>query len=142
MFLYFAFSRAAKPSRRWSVVLMPGLTLIAPTSPELPIALASASAAARPPAGLSVEIFVTAIGFVMNVSTVITGIPALIARWIGAINAVLSVGAIRIASGFLAIAAFRYGICVGGEKAAGDPVNTTFAFSFFAAACAPFFMVR
>ena len=99
MFGYLAFSWAAKPCARWSVVLIPGLTLIAPTSPELPIAFASASAAALPPATLSVETFVTAIGFAMNVSTVITGIPALIARWIGAINAVLSVGAIRIASG-------------------------------------------
>ena len=65
--------------------------------------------------------FVTAIGFVMNVSTVITGMPASTARWIGAISALLSVGAIRIASGFLAIAAFRNGICVGGENASGEP---------------------
>src|SRR5439155_12751598 len=98
--LGYFFSRATKPSRRWSVVLIPGLTLIAATSPEPPIAFTSASAAAFPPARLSVETFVNAIGFVMNVSTVATGIPALIARWIGAMSAVLSVGAIRIASGF------------------------------------------
>src|SRR5436309_15624197 len=103
---------------------MPGLTLIAATSPEPPIALTSASAAARPPARLSVETFVNAIFFVMNVSTVATGIPALIARWIGAISAVLSVGAIRIALGLRAIAPFRNGICVFGENAAGEPVNT------------------
>src|ERR671924_452491 len=142
MFGYF-FSSAAKPSRRWSVVLIPGLTLIAATSPDLPIAAASASAAALPPAGLSVETFVNAIGLEMNVSTVATGMPAEIARWIGAISAVLSVGAIRIASGFLAIAALRYGICVGGENACGDPVNWTVTLpSFFAAACAPFSIVR
>src|SRR5919197_4949241 len=136
-FGYF-FSCVAKPSRRWSVVLMPGLTLIAATSPEPPMAFTRASAAARPPAGLSVETFVNAIFFVMNVSTVATGIPALIARWIGAINAVLSVGAIKIASGFRAIAPFRNGIWVFGENAAGEPVNTTFTLpSFFAAACAP-----
>src|SRR5216110_3207868 len=142
MFGYF-FNSAAKPSRRWSVVLIPGLTLIAATSPDLPIAFASASAAALPPAGLSVETFVNAIFFVMKVSTVATGIPALIARWIGAISADLSVGAIRIASGLRAIAPFRNGICVFGENAAGEPVNTTFTLpSFFAAACAPFFIVR
>ena len=64
-----------------------------------------------------------AIGLLMNVSTVITGIPASIARWIGAISAVLSVGAMRIASGFRAIAPFRNGICVGGENCSGEPVN-------------------
>src|SRR5436189_5024532 len=141
MFGYF-FNSAAKPSRRWSVVLIPGLTLIAATSPDWPIAFASAAAAALPPAGLLVETFVNAIGFVMKVSTVATGMPALIARWIGAISAVLSVGAIRIASGLRAIAPFRYGIWVLGENAAGDPVNTTFTPSFFAAACAPLFIVR
>src|ERR671924_1906004 len=124
MFGYF-FSSAAKPSRRWSVVLIPGLTLIAATSPDLPIAAASASAAALPPAGLSVETFVNAIGLEMNVSTVATGIPALIARWIGAISAVLSVGAIRIASGFRAIAPFRNGICVLGANDCVEPVKTT-----------------
>src|SRR5207237_6549850 len=77
------FSSAANPWLRWSVVLMPGLTLIAATSPEPPIALTSASAAALPPARLSVETFVNAIGLLMNVSTVSTGMPALIARWIG-----------------------------------------------------------
>ena len=124
-------------------MLIPGLTLTPATSPEPPIALTSASAAARPPARLSVEMFVNAIGFVMNVSTVITGMPASTARWIGAISALLSVGAIRIASGFLAIAPFRNGICVGGENAAGDPVNCTLTLpSFFAAACAPLFIVR
>jgi hypothetical protein len=70
----------------------------------------------------------------MNVSTVTTGMPALIARWIGAIRAVLSVGAIRIASGFLAIAPFRNGICVGGENAAAEPVKTTLTPSFFPSA--------
>src|ERR671936_439899 len=136
------FNSAAKPSRRWSVVLIPGLTLIAATSPDPPIALTSARAAALPPAGLSVEIFVNAIGFVMNVSTVATGMRALIARWIGPIRAVLSVGAIRIASGWRAIAPFRYGICVGGLNAAGDPVKTTFTPSFLPVACAPLFLVR
>src|SRR5439155_14003892 len=96
---YFTFgyflSSVAKPSRRWSVVLMPGLTLMAATSPERPMAFTRASAAALPPAGLSVETFVNAIGFVMNVSTVATGMPALIARWMGPMSAVLSVGAIR-----------------------------------------------
>src|SRR5262249_34293919 len=125
MFGYF-FSCAAKPSRLWSVVLMPGLTLIAATSPDFPIAFASATAAALPPAGLFVETLVKAIGFVMKVATVATGMPALIARWMGAISAVLSVGAIRIASGLRAIAPFKKGICVFGEKAAGEPVNTTF----------------
>src|SRR6266536_2934902 len=135
---YFTFgyflSSDAKPSRRWSVVLMPGLTLMAATSPEPPIAFTRASAAARPPAGLSVETFVKAIGFVMNVSTVATGIPALIARWIGPMSAVLSVGAIRIASGCLAMAPFRNGICVGGVKAAGEPVKITFTLPSFLAA--------
>ena len=83
----------------WSVAPMPGLTLIAATSPEPPIALTSASAAALPPPRLSVETFVNASGFEMKVSTVATGIPALTARWMGEISAVLSVGAIRIASG-------------------------------------------
>ena len=125
------------------MVLIPGLTLIAATSPEPPIALTSALAAALPPARLSVETFVNAIGFVMNVSTVATGMPALIARWIGEINAVLSVGAIRIASGCFAIAPLRYGICVFGAKDAGEPVNETFTLpSCFAAACAPLFIVR
>ena len=124
-------------------MLIPGLTLIAATSPEPPIALTSASAAALPPARLSVETFVNAIGLLMNVSTVATGMPALIARWIGEIRAVLSVGAMRIASGWRAIAPFRNGICVGGENAAGEPVKTTFTFpSVFAAACAPLFIVR
>src|SRR5438034_2632383 len=142
MFGYF-FNSAAKPSRRWSVVLMPGLTLIAATSPYLPIACASAAAAALPTAGLSVETFVNAIGLLMNVSTVATGIPALIARWIGAMSAVLSVGAIRIASGLRAIAPFRNGICVFGENCAGEPVKMTLTLpSFLASACAPFFIVR
>src|SRR5262245_58093351 len=141
MFGYF-FSSAAKPDDLWSVVLMPGATLIDATSPFLPIARARASAAARPPARLSVDTLLNAIGFVMNVSTVSTAMPALIARWIGAIKAVLSVGAMRIASGLLAIAAFRYGICVAGENAAGEPVNLTFTPSFFAAAWAPLFIVR
>src|SRR5207244_12584048 len=92
MFGYFAFSCAAKPCARWSVVLIPGLTLIAPTSPEPPIAFASASAAALPPPTLSLATFVTAIGLLMHVSTVITAIPALIARCIGALSAALAVG--------------------------------------------------
>src|SRR5215831_8685751 len=121
---------------------MPGLTLMAATSPEPPMALTRASAAARPPAGLSVETFVNAIGLLMKVSTVATGMPALIARWIGAMSAVLSVGAMRIASGLRAIAALRYGICVGGLNAAGEPVKISFTPSVLAAACAPFFMVR
>ena len=89
------------------------------------------------------ETFVNAIFLVMNVSTVATGIPALMARWIGAIRAVLSVGAIRIASGFRAIAPFRNGIWVFGENAAGEPVKTTFTLpSFLAAAFAPLLIVR
>ena len=59
---------------------MPGLTLIPATSPEPPIALTSASAAARPPARLSVETFAIASGLLMNVSTVNTGMPADTAR--------------------------------------------------------------
>ena len=47
---------------------------------------------------------------------------SVVSAWvIGAISAVLSVGAIRIASGCLAIAPFRNGICVFGENAAVDP---------------------
>src|SRR5919204_2176309 len=113
---------------------MPGVTLIPATVPFFPMEFASASAAALPPAGLSVETFVNAIGAVMNVSTVATGIPAAIARLIGAMSAVLSVGAIRIASGCRAIAAFRYGICVGGLNAFGEPVKISLTPSFAAAA--------
>src|SRR6266508_2264572 len=132
--LGYFFSSFSKPCWRWSVVLMPGLTLIPATSPEPPIALTSASAAARPPARLSVETLLNASGFVMKVSTVITGMPAAIVRLMGVISAFLSVGAIRIASGFLAMAAFKNGICVGRENASDDPVNCTFTFpSFFAA---------
>src|SRR5690242_12425074 len=138
---YFLIS-CSKPSLRWSVVLMPGVTLMPATVPFLPIAFASASAAARPPAGLSVETFVNATGALMNVSTVATGIPALIALLIGAISAVLSVGAIRIASGCRAIAAFRYGICVGGLNAFGEPVKISLTASFAASACAAFLIVR
>jgi ribose transport system substrate-binding protein len=62
---------------------------------------------------------------------------------VAAISAVLSVGAMRIASGLRAIAPFRKGICVFGEKAAGEPVKMTFTLpSVFASACAPFFIVR
>ena len=67
MFGYFL-SSASKPCLRWSVVEMPGWTLIAATLPDLPIAVASASAAAFPPAMLSDEMFVNAIGLVASVS--------------------------------------------------------------------------
>src|ERR687885_348001 len=130
MFLDFLIC-CSKPCWRWSVVLIPGCTDTPATVPLKPIARASAIAACLPPAMLSDEMLVNAMGFVMNVSTVATGMPALIARWIGAISAVLSVGAIRMASGLRAIAAVRYGICVGGENAFGEPVKTTLTPSFF-----------
>jgi hypothetical protein len=42
-----------------------------------------------------------------------------------------------------AIAPFKNGICVFGENAAGEPVKMTFTLpSFFACACAPFFIVK
>src|SRR5262249_19704892 len=74
------FSSTAKPDDRWSVVLIPGATLTDATSPFLPIARARASAAARPPARLSVDTFVNAIGCVLRVSQVSPGMPGLIAR--------------------------------------------------------------
>ena len=77
----------------------------------------------------------------MNVSTVKTGMPAAIAFLIGAIRAVLSVGAIRIASGLRAIAAFRNGICVGGLKAVGEPWNTSLMPCLAASATAPLCIV-
>src|SRR6478735_3666682 len=123
MFLYVLIC-CSKPCWRWSVVLMPGCTDTPATVPFMPIARASATAAALPPAMLSEEMLVNAIGLVMNVSTVATGMPALIARWIGAISAFLSVGAIRMASGWAAMAPVRNGIWVGAEKAFGAPWNT------------------
>ncbi len=107
----------------------------------MPIACASALAAALPPATLSDETFEIAIGDEMNVSTVKTGMPAAIAFLIGAISAVLSVGAIRIASGLRAIAAFRNGICVGGLKAVGEPWNTILMPCLAASATAPLCIV-
>src|SRR3954471_19090286 len=103
---------------------MPGCTETPATVPELPIARARAMAACFPPSMLSEEMLVNAMGLVMKVTTVATGIPALMACWIGAISAVLSVGAIRIASGLRAIAAFRIGIWVGAENAFGAPWKT------------------
>src|SRR4051794_32924099 len=140
MFLYVLIC-CSKPCWRWSVVLMPGCTETPATVPLNPIARASAMAAALPPATLSDEMLVNAIDLVMNVSTVATGMPALMARWIGAISAVLSVGAIRIASGWRAMAAVRYGICVGAEKAFGAPWKIRLTPSFLAAADAPLCIV-
>src|SRR6185437_7020274 len=118
------FNSWLNPCTRWSVVLTPGVVLIPATRPFFPIAAASASAAATPPAILSDEMVVAAMdGFWSVVSTRMTGIPALIARAIGACNATLSVGAIRIKSGCWAMAAFRYGNWVDGLKAAGEPLN-------------------
>src|SRR5262245_16439857 len=141
MFGYLALSWASKPCLRWSVVLMPGWTLIPATVPFLPMEVARASAAALPPPMLSDEMLVKAIGAVMKVSTVATGIPAWMAFLIGAMSAVLSVGAIRIASGLAAIAALRKGIWVGGLNAFGAPWKTSFTPALAAAACAPVFIV-
>src|SRR5262249_43875208 len=131
----------SNPCWRWSVVLMPGCTDTPATVPLKPIDFATAMAAALPPATLSDEMLVNAIGLVMNVSTVATGIPALMARWIGAISAFLSVGAIRMASGFAAMAPVRYGIWVGAEKAFGAPWKIRLTPSFLAAAEAPLCIV-
>src|SRR6478609_2652391 len=140
MFLYVLIC-CSKPCWRWSVVLIPGCTETAATVPLKPIARARAMAACLPPATLSDEMLVNASGLVMNVSTVATGIPALMAFLIGAIRAVLSVGAIRIASGFRVIAAFRIGIWVGAENAVGEPWNVRLTPSFLAAARAPLCIV-
>src|SRR2546428_9135890 len=91
---------------------MPGILLTPPLLPFMPLSFASASAAALPPARLSVETLVKAIGAEMAVSTVATGIPAAIARLIGATSDLVSVGAIRIASGLRAIAGSRMGDCL------------------------------
>src|SRR5215471_10964734 len=108
---------------------MPGWTLMPATEPFLPIALASATAAAFPPATLSDEMLVKAIGDVMKVSTVATRMPAAIA---------FLIGAMRIASGLAAMAAFRNGIWVGALNALGAPWKTSLTPSLLAAACAPF----
>src|SRR3954447_6624029 len=140
MFLYVRIC-FSKPCWRWSVVLMPGCTETAATVPLKPIARARAIAACLPPSTLSEEMLVNASGLGVNVTTVATGMPALIAFLMGAMRAVLSVGAIRIASGFRAIAAFRMGIWVGAENAVGEPWNVRFTPSFLAAARAPLCIV-
>src|SRR3954452_25540453 len=106
MFLYVRIC-FSKPCWRWSVVLMPGCTETAATVPLKPIARASAIAACLPPSMLSEEMLVNARGFVMNVSTVATGMPALIAFLIGELRAVFSVGSMMIRSDVLPLAPRR-----------------------------------
>ena len=91
---------------------MPGLTLLTNTLPLPPISSASALAAALPPPRLSDAIWETArsaCSSVVSTSTIL--MPASAACLIGAYIAFASVGAIRIASGFLAVTALTIGVC-------------------------------
>jgi hypothetical protein len=73
MFGYF-FIASSKPCFLWSVVEIPGVTLITITLPSSPISFARASPASMPPLTLSEEILATAISsFLMVVSTRTTG---------------------------------------------------------------------
>ena len=72
----------------------------------------------------------------MNVSTVITGMPAATAFFSGSTSCTLSVGAIRMASGLRAMTASSTGTCVTGLKS-GAPWKTSSAPTALAAASAP-----
>ena len=72
----------------------------------------------------------------MKVSTVITLMPASAACLSGAISCCLSVGAIRIASGWRAITAFSTGTWTVGLKS-GPPWKISSTPSASAACCAP-----
>ena len=76
----------------------------------------------------------------MKVSTVITGMPASCALRSGSTSWVVSVGAIRMASGWRAITASSTGTCSTGLNS-GAPWNTSSTPSASAAACAPLRMV-
>ena len=72
----------------------------------------------------------------MKVSTVMTAMPASCALRSGSTSWVVSVGAIRIASGWRAMTASSTGTCSTGLKS-GAPWNTSSTPSASAAACAP-----
>ena len=72
----------------------------------------------------------------MNVSTVMTGMPASAAFFSGWTIWVLSVGATRMASGWRAITASSTGVCVTGLKS-GAPWKMRSAPTALAAASAP-----
>src|SRR5215216_5604307 len=81
----YSFIASSKPSFLWSVVEMPGLTLMTRTLPSSPICLARASPACLPPSSLSEEILASAISsFSMVVSTSTTAMSWLTAFCIGA----------------------------------------------------------
>ena len=120
---------------------MPGLTLDTKTLPEPPISFASAWAAARPPPSLSDAICETAMSaFSSVVSTRTIFAPPSATCLIGAYIALVSVGAISIASGFLAATAFTIGVCSEASNWSG-PWKSTVAPSFLASAWAPQFIV-
>ena len=76
----------------------------------------------------------------MKVSTVMIGMPASLARRSGSIIWVLSVGAIRMASGPRAITASSTGVCRTGSNSSA-PWKSTVMPSASAAAWAPRFIV-
>jgi hypothetical protein len=96
------------------------------TDPFLsPRTFASSAAATLPASTLSEETSETAIdGSSSVVSTRTTLMPWSAAFLRGANSALLSVGAMTIASGFLAIIASRIGICAAGSKDFGACVST------------------
>ena len=107
-------------ARAASVVEMPGLTLTTKTLPVPPISLASVLAAASPPPSLSEAICETAMsGWSSVVSTSTTFEPPSASCLIGAYIAFVSVGAISIASGFLAATALTIGVCRAASNLSG-----------------------
>ena len=120
---------------------MPGFTLLTKTLPSPPIRSASALAASRPPASLSDAICDTArsgCSSVVSTSTIV--MPASAAALIGTYIAFVSVGAIRIASGFFCVTALTIGVCSEASNWSG-PWKSRSTPCFRASSWAPQFIV-
>jgi hypothetical protein len=127
---------SSKPCWRWSVVEIPGLTFTTMTGAGSGISSTNVSAATRPDSRLSVAISDSARSASITVSTRITLIPASTACWIGAIIALTSVGAIRMASGLRATTLFTIGVCCAASNSSG-PWTSSLTFALLAASRAP-----
>ena len=119
---------------------MPGLTLTTITLPLPPISSSSVSPAVVPPPTLSDAICETAIDGSSSVVSTSTIFEFAAAALIGANSALVSVGAIRIASGLLAATASTIGVCWAASNWSG-PWNSSVTPSSFAFSCAPQFIV-
>ena len=121
---------------------MPGLTLMTATEPLPPVSSARLRAASRPPSSLSEAISDSASSapFSVVVSTNTSLIPAALAWVRGGIMAWVSVGATRIASGFLATTALTTGVCWAASNSSGAATSRV-APAAWAASRAPHSMV-